>query len=91
MGHPTIPLTATKKKVSSVTYNGERLFGRDRLSPDDWHDAGATSVDERARQVVKETLSTHFPTHISPDIDALVRERFDIYLPVEELTRSSRW
>jgi len=63
----------------------------DRLSPDDWHDAGATSVDERARQVVKETLSTHFPNHISPETDARVRERFDIYLPVEELTKSSRW
>ena len=30
----------------------------DRLSPDDWHDAGATSVDERARQAVSYTHLT---------------------------------
>ncbi len=63
----------------------------DRLSPDDWFDAGATSVDERARRHVAEVLSTHFPTHIGPEIDAMVRERFGIHLPVGELTTSSRW
>ena len=63
----------------------------DRLSPDDWFDAGATSVDERARIRVGEVLSSHFPSHIPPEVDAAVRERFDIRLPVEELTASSRW
>jgi len=63
----------------------------DRLSPDDWFDAGATSADERARDHVKRVLSTHFPSHVSPEIDAVIRERFDIYLPVGELTASSRW
>ncbi len=63
----------------------------DRLSPDDWFDAGATSVDERARIRVREVLSSHFPSHIPPEVDAAVRERFDIRLPVGELTASSRW
>jgi len=63
----------------------------DRLSPDDWFDAGATSVDERARIRVAEVLSTHFPTHVTPETDARMRDKFDIRLPVEELTRSSRW
>jgi hypothetical protein len=36
-------------------------------------------------------LSAHFPSHVSPEIDAVIRERFDIYLPVGELTASSRW
>jgi trimethylamine--corrinoid protein Co-methyltransferase len=63
----------------------------DRLSPDDWFDAGATSADERARDHVKRVLSAHFPSHVSPEIDAVIRERFDIYLPVGELTASSRW
>ena len=62
----------------------------DRLSPADWFDAGATTVDERARLHVHDVLSTHFPSHISPEVDAAVREQFDIYLPVEELTTSSR-
>jgi len=63
----------------------------DRLSPADWFDAGATSVDERARIVVREVLSKHFPSHISPEVDATVRERFEIRLPVEALTSSDRW
>jgi trimethylamine--corrinoid protein Co-methyltransferase len=63
----------------------------DRLSPDDWFDAGASSVDERARLLAREVLSGHFPTHIPPDVDTRIRERFDIRLPAEELTRSSRW
>ena len=63
----------------------------DRLSPDDWFDAGASSVDERARLLASEVLSGHFPAHVPPDFDARVRERFDIRLPAEELTHSSRW
>ena len=63
----------------------------DRLSPADWFDAGATTVDERARLHVHDVLSTHFPSHISPEVDAAVREQFNIYLPVEELASSSRW
>jgi trimethylamine--corrinoid protein Co-methyltransferase len=63
----------------------------DRLSPADWFDAGATSVDERARVIASGVLSSHFPAHVSPEVDARVRERFDIRLPAEELTRSSRW
>jgi len=63
----------------------------DRLSPADWFDAGATSADERARVIASGVLSSHFPAHVSPEIDARVRERFDIRLPAEELTRSSRW
>ena len=63
----------------------------DRLSPADWFDAGATSVDERARVRVREVLGSHYPSHISPDTDARIRDRFDIRLPVGELTASSRW
>ncbi|HAQ22056.1 MAG TPA: methyltransferase, partial [Acidimicrobiaceae bacterium] len=63
----------------------------DRLSPDDWFDAGATSVDQRARDRVREVLSSHFPSHVSPDVDARIRGRFDIRLPIEELTASSTW
>ena len=63
----------------------------DRLSPADWFDAGATSADERARVIVSGVLSSHFPAHVSPEVDSRVRERFDIRLPAEELTRSSRW
>jgi trimethylamine--corrinoid protein Co-methyltransferase len=63
----------------------------DRLNPDNWYDDGSRSVDERAREQVQQVLSTHFPSHVPTEVDAIVRERFDIYLPVEELTASSRW
>jgi len=63
----------------------------DRLSPADWFDAGATSVDERARLRVHEILGSHFPSHVSTDLDARVRDRFDIRLPTGALTTSTRW
>ena len=63
----------------------------DRLNPDNWYDAGSRSVDERAREHVQQVLSTHFPSHIPPAVDAAVRERFDIHLPAKELTSNSRW
>ena len=63
----------------------------DRLSPEDWFEAGASSADERAREHVGRVLSAHFPNHVPSDVDASIRERFDIHLPVEELTASSRW
>ncbi len=52
----------------------------DRLSPDDWKDAGGRSATDRAHDFVTDTLATHRPTHISPDVDAQIRERFDIRL-----------
>jgi trimethylamine:corrinoid methyltransferase-like protein len=35
---------------------------------------------ERARQKAKQILKTHQPTPIPPEIDAAIRERFDILL-----------
>ena len=52
----------------------------DRLSPDDWMDAGAMSATERAHQWVTETLASYHPEHLSPQIDASIRERFSIAL-----------
>jgi len=40
---------------------------------------------------VREVLGSHYPSLISPDTDARIRDRFDIRLPVGELTTSSRW
>jgi len=52
----------------------------DRLSPDDWKDAGAMSATERAHQWVSETLANYHPTHLSADVDARIREHFPIAL-----------
>jgi len=54
----------------------------DRLSPDDWRDAGGTSATDRAHDWVVHTLATHRPTHLSPEVDAAIRDRFDIRLDI---------
>jgi trimethylamine--corrinoid protein Co-methyltransferase len=64
----------------------------DRLSPDDWVDAGATSAAQRAHETVERTLADHHPTHLPPEIDARIRERWPILLPPEALTGAdNRW
>lgn len=57
----------------------------DRLSPDDWSDAGKLSVADRAHAYVLETMAGHFPDHVPPQVDAAIRERFPIRLPVEAM------
>ena len=61
-----------------------------RLSPDDWVDAGATTVAERARHRVETTLASHYPRHLSPAVDARIRERLPILLDPEALTGADR-
>ena len=64
----------------------------DRLSPQDWVDAGETDVRERARAVVRRTLAEHYPSHIDPAIDFKIRENFKIVLPREAMKPGNgRW
>ena len=64
----------------------------DRLSPDDWVDAGATSVADRAHEYVKKTLASHHPSNIDPTVDAAIRAKFPIKLAAEALDGSdNRW
>ena len=62
----------------------------DRLSPDDWKDAGSTDMWERAKLRVRELLSSHYPEYIDPERDAAIRERFNILIDPEDLTATSR-
>ena len=55
----------------------------DRLSPDDWKDAGSLDVRVRANSKVLEILSSSLPSHISSDADSLIREMFPIRLILE--------
>ncbi len=52
----------------------------DRLSPDDWIDAGAATAVDRANDYVVAALAEHHPAHIPPAVDAAIRDRFDIRL-----------
>jgi len=55
----------------------------DRLSPEDWAEAGAASAADRAHTYVERTLGSHFPSHVPVHRDEIIRSRFPIALPVE--------
>ncbi len=53
----------------------------DRRSPREWEEDGAKDMRERAKTKAQNILATHFPNHISEEIDERLRVRFDIQLP----------
>jgi len=64
----------------------------DRHTPDEWEEAGATDIRERARERLGEILAAHYPAYIDPALDATLRERFPIRLPAEAMgAASGRW
>ena len=64
----------------------------DRQTPNAWEEAGAMDVRERARLQVRETLSTHYPDHVSMEVDDRIRAAFDILLPREAMRPGNgRW
>jgi trimethylamine---corrinoid protein Co-methyltransferase len=52
-----------------------------RQRRDDWEEAGAADMRERARQRAREILATHQPEPLPPGVDQAIRERFEILLP----------
>lgn len=55
----------------------------DRSGRGEWERAGAMDMRERARFKAREILNTHRPTPIPGNIDAAIRERFNILLSPE--------
>jgi trimethylamine--corrinoid protein Co-methyltransferase len=55
----------------------------DRQRRQDWEEEGSLDMWQRARQRVRQILKTHQPDRIAPDVDAAIRERFEIMLPPE--------
>lgn len=62
----------------------------DRLSPKEWDEVGKPSVVDRAREETARILSTHYPSHISSDIDASIRANHNIKLPESAMRASAR-
>ncbi len=60
----------------------------DRATRADWEAAGSLDMRERARRQARETLGTFFPQAIPEDVDAALRQEFDIRLPREVMGRS---
>ncbi len=58
----------------------------DRTSPKEWAEAGKPDLIVNARAKVDDILSTHYPRHISDDMDNQIREKFNVILPRELMT-----
>ncbi len=52
----------------------------DRASPDDWREAGATDIWDRAATSARDILANHCPDLISRKVDRQIRDRFAIHL-----------
>ncbi len=52
-----------------------------RLSPKEWEEAQKPDIVKAASRLKALILASHFPAHIPEDLDAQLRERFNIYLP----------
>lgn len=62
----------------------------DRLSPKEWAEVGKPSVIGRAREETKRILDTHYPSHISSEIDASIRAAHDIKLSESAMRPSAQ-
>jgi len=60
----------------------------DRTSPKEWQERDQPVLMEQANQRVEQMLSTHFPEHVSAEVDARIREQFPVKLPRELMTAS---
>ena len=64
----------------------------DRGTPNSWEEAGGRDVRERARDRVRSVMRSHYPEHISRDMDDRIRGAFDILLPREAMRPGNgRW
>ena len=64
----------------------------DRASPGEWEENGALDIRVRARERVRELLSSHYPEYIDAKTDAKLRARFPIHLPREAMRADcGRW
>ncbi|MCP4390512.1 MAG: trimethylamine methyltransferase [Gammaproteobacteria bacterium] len=59
----------------------------DRRTIDDWEADGGKDIREVARERTRQILRLHYPRHISPETDRLLRGRFDIRLPPEAMEK----
>ena len=64
----------------------------DRTSPGAWEEEGSRSIYDRAHERVREILSSHYPEHLDPAVDAKIREQFPIRLdPADMRPGNGRW
>ncbi len=62
----------------------------DRASPKEWVEQGSTDIVQRAQRVTRETLATHYPSHLDKALDARIRADFPVKLPAEAMRPGPR-
>jgi trimethylamine---corrinoid protein Co-methyltransferase len=64
----------------------------DRTSPKEWAEQGSTTMRQRARLKVQETLASHYPSHVDEAMDDRIREKFDVLLERKDMRPGNgRW
>ena len=64
----------------------------DRRAPSAWEEDGGHDVRHRARERVRDILSSHYPDHLDPERDRRIRDAFDIRISREDMRPGSgRW
>ena len=59
----------------------------DRRALELWQADPGPGLAQRAKVMASDILNTHFPNHISADIQALLRQKFDIRLAAEKMQK----
>jgi trimethylamine--corrinoid protein Co-methyltransferase len=59
----------------------------DRSSPNVWEENNKPLILDRAVRKKKEIIGSHFPSHVSAETDAKIREQFPIFLSREAMGR----
>jgi trimethylamine--corrinoid protein Co-methyltransferase len=73
----------TQQSLDLMTTEYFYPHSTDRQSRENWEADGGLDMRERARQRAKHILQSHHPTPIAPEVDAAIRERFEIVLPMK--------
>ena len=64
----------------------------DRHSPKEWAEQGSKVALERARAQLLEIMNSHFPRHISDEVDVHIRKMIPVRLPRENMQPGTpRW
>lgn len=81
LGHPqTLSLMQTEYSYPLTADRRTRL---------DWERDGSPDARELARRRARAILQTHYPPGLSPELDARIRESFEIALPAESMRPGS--
>ena len=62
----------------------------DRCTIDEWKIAGEKDIYEVALEKTREIPCSHFPRHVSPEIDQQLRSNFDVRLSETAMRKARR-